>query len=314
MKEIIEFKLHFDTQNHYIPFYNFINFTKGIELIANDINQNAFENRLKYQVVVLPPEEGSFLHKVGFVIAGSAVTLSQAAQFLDTEVASNYVKGLTGKTPGEYAEEVGESHSEIIESVLVSSTESAISQGSCQLRENGFDIKHNLIRGTNLIYETCVENNDIKGFGFDDEDNFPIKRELFEKKIYKQNTSDTRYEIMEVVIVQPVTTNNSKNQWHGKDKVTKTAISFYMKDKIFLNNFLKGKYPIKTSNEDDIAVIGIEFKKELDEKSGKEKEIRSALKVYQWNDKELEELPEDYSGNDLYLKALGVNPNQPRLT
>lgn len=92
-------------------------------------------------------------------------------------------------------------------------------------------------------------------------------------------------------IISSVNSRNSKAQWQGKDINTNEHLYFYLKDPIFANDFFKGKYPVKTTENDDRMDVLIEYKTSKITK----KTEHNAKKVFKFNDAEIAEIPSDLS-------------------
>ncbi|MEX0827617.1 MAG: hypothetical protein WD005_01565, partial [Haliea sp.] len=102
MIEIIP--IHFDVPGHQIPLSTFIATAEQTEAVIGSLNRELFDGNLKYELFVLPPEEGTFLSRLGFVLlAGYGVVWS----FTESDVGAAFIKGLTTQAPAYWAEMVG---------------------------------------------------------------------------------------------------------------------------------------------------------------------------------------------------------------
>ncbi|MCF6198289.1 MAG: hypothetical protein L3J67_02620 [Hyphomicrobiaceae bacterium] len=87
--DTIEIFIHFGVDEHFIPVSDFTISSKSITAIAEAINQHIFNGELKYQLVILPPESGSLLKKVGIIYIGGALLAGLLGEY-----SSGFFKGL----------------------------------------------------------------------------------------------------------------------------------------------------------------------------------------------------------------------------
>jgi hypothetical protein len=64
-KEIIILPVHFKTPYHYLSVADFVEFSQDIEIILHSLNKALFDGTVKIEVFIIPPEEGTFLGKLG---------------------------------------------------------------------------------------------------------------------------------------------------------------------------------------------------------------------------------------------------------
>ncbi len=252
-----------------------------------------FDGKLNIEVLVIPPEEGTFLWKLG--VMATILWVPWAA--LESDIWKAYIKWLTWHEPAYYAENAWEYTKELF--ALKEWTKWFLEKDTLQLQKAWFQ-KDNLksaFRAKNRFYETCLNNKDISSIWFTTSEDFPIQRTDFGSKL--ANIIDSNddnipptYKLHELIIISPVNTRDSSAQWHAKDKISKKSLSFYLKDHDFFENFLAGKYPLKESESDDILIALIEYqKKEIDWEI---KIIaRNAVKIYSLNEKQISKIPDD---------------------
>lgn len=289
MTNIVELPIHFDTDNHWMKAGDFLAFTKDLEKIGKDFSKNIFGKKVVLQMYVLPPEEGSFLGRWGItLLIGGGIW-----QGLETDIAKAFVKGLTGNEPSYYAEQLG---SETRKGALLIRD---ATQGFLEKIDTGvvvpvmqFEIAY---EAKTDFYKKCLENPEIKGIGFSEEHEFPVKRKDFIGQILKpeENNSDLKpdYEIHQLLIASSVNTLDSHAQWRLQDTQTKTFLYAYLKDIKFQEKFFSGDFPLKLTENDDIIIAMVEYKKQLREGEIKITE-RNIIKVYKFNNITVEDLPE----------------------
>jgi len=97
------FYIHFDVDGNYINIDTFIRTAESARTIVEALDKTFFGGSLNYELVVVPPEAGTFLSKLAII---GGITLTALTVF-DNDITSGFVKGLTNKTPAEWAEELG---------------------------------------------------------------------------------------------------------------------------------------------------------------------------------------------------------------
>ncbi|MBY3320390.1 hypothetical protein [Rhizobium laguerreae] len=103
---------HFDVEDHHLKLETFIQTTDSARKVVASLNDNLFNKSLQYELIVLPPEEGSFLTKLAiWVSAGTAGILG----FLNSDIGAAYVDGLTGKPPVRMGKGIWRSHPRFLE-------------------------------------------------------------------------------------------------------------------------------------------------------------------------------------------------------
>lgn len=281
--ELIKFHIHYDVKDHFIPMSDFLSASNAAQKIVDDLNKKILGGQLRYQLVVIPPEEGTFLKTVGIwtlkaTVAGVILPIAGG-------LSMGAFKALSGNTPEYY----GENYTEALKDMTVSffSKEVDVLE-KCIPHELNLD---RAFKAKTDFYMSCQANDGIKGLGFDNTRNFPIQRGSFKNHISKDRTRplDSDYIIYEAILTSPVT--EDKNfQWDFEDTVTGQKISAHMKDESFKKGVLNGKYPIKQSKKSDLLKILVEYKKQ--EVNGEIKNKEACVEtVYSFNDIEITPMP-----------------------
>ncbi|MGR9428691.1 hypothetical protein [Rhizobium leguminosarum] len=197
---------HFDVDEHYLKLETFIHTADSARKVIASINENLFESSLKYELIVLPPADGSFLTKLALSVAIGW----GAIQFLDSDVVAAYVDGLTGKPPAEWAKELGEiSHEggKSVYSALSSEPKPEKERKACQLsasivmamargilEKETTELKKIGMGSGPLIdaldaraefYAACLQDGDIARVGFSLDNIFPVPRSTFAERSQK---------------------------------------------------------------------------------------------------------------------------------
>ncbi len=206
---------HFDLPAHSLPLKQFIDTARASQSILDDFNEQVFDKKVKFELRVLPSNEGGFIEVLGVVILGGGGALWG---IVGTDIGKAYFKGLTGQEPAEWAEKLGEKHRKwlnrnkpaetasdtdalplakaSIEAELVTAEErdaevlvefliSFLAANIDKLKQVGLtpDKFRKAFAARNAIYKACIDNPEIEGLSFDRTHEFPIKRADFPRLI-----------------------------------------------------------------------------------------------------------------------------------
>ena len=280
-EDLVKLFIHYDVENHFIPMSDFLTASLSAEKIIADLNNQFYDGKLKYKLVIIPPEEGTFLKSIGFwVVIGTTVA---------APIAQDYVlgafEGIAKHPPSYYAQR----HIQALKDL-------ATGFFSMEVDELEKCIPHHInldraFKAKSDFYISCQNNNLIKGIGFDNTKHFPVRHEHFKQHISKDRIRavDSDFSIYEAILVSPVTIDKDI-KWELQDRVTKTKISAYMRDDGFKTGLLSGKYPVKQSKENDILKILVEYKRQERNGDIETKEICIDT-VYSFNGIEITPIP-----------------------
>lgn len=215
--------IHFDVDEHFLKLDTFIETAESTRQVIESLNSNFFQGALEYELIVLPPADGTFLSKLALYLSGGVAFIFT---FLNSDVGSAYVKGLTGKLPTELAEEIGNEHKEQIENfrnfeapidedvpevdqiletptslpdeeieeacragaqIVVAMTRGVLEKSNEELNEIGMEIGdlHDAMRARAEFYSACIQDRDVKRIGFSEDNDFPIPRNQFPERAQK---------------------------------------------------------------------------------------------------------------------------------
>ena len=256
--------LHFDVPEHSLPLKQFVNSAEALQAIVDDFNENIFGDELKYELRIIPPEQGGLLELVQLVLSNEALLTGGGIwAFLSTDIGKGFVKGLTKQEPRYFAEKLGEKTRSLFEgtpdedgsksvdknkiaAVLVTVIISQMVIGFLehepeQLEKAGITKKkhRNAYTAKNTIIQGCINNPDVTALGFDRTHDFPIQRSDFVRHIaaippkeeLEINPTWT-VEITDIVVHSPNWKRQGKRQWQG-DTAQVKEISFSIDDDVF---------------------------------------------------------------------------------
>ncbi len=196
---------HFDLSAHSLPLKQFVDTAYASQTILDDFNEHIFDKKIRYELRVLPSEEGGFIEVLGLVTGG-------LWGILGTDIGKAYFRGLTEKEPSEWVEGLGEKHrkwlnrnktteieiepeqtaifkpvteDERVAETLIEFLVSFLAANMDKLQQVGLTPEkfRRAFQARNAIYEACIDNPEIEGLAFDRSHDFPIKRADFPKLI-----------------------------------------------------------------------------------------------------------------------------------
>lgn len=208
---------HFDVARSSIPLAQFIDTARASQDIINDFNDKLFDKKLRYDIHVRTPEEGSLIEVLTVLVTVSGAVYG----FLHTDMGKAFFKGLTTKEPAVWAEELGASIRQGLakpaltpvpvlpandDAVIVTETEKALEVETQRrleaeavalilLRFLALDVDklraigitpekfRTAFQGRNRIFKGCIDNPEVQGIAFDREPTFEIKRRDFPRRI-----------------------------------------------------------------------------------------------------------------------------------
>lgn len=258
--------IHFDVAEHYLKLETFVETAKRAQRIVDALDQTFFQGELKYELIVLPPEPGTFLTRLAIYLASGGAAIFG---FLETDIGKAYVEGLTGNEPAHWSRELGENHRELIEKkigttedteperetrqdvecrvgaqIITEMTRGILEVESADLERLGMDTGNlpDAIEARNEFYEVVIADPEVKAVGFAPEDEFPIPRNAFPERAIKVRRNEDDEEIVpwsvEIANIFVTSPNWDKDdqasrQWKGKEAATRRECFFVIEDEEF---------------------------------------------------------------------------------
>lgn len=274
-----EILLHFDVPQHSIPLGQFVKSAQAIQAIIGDFNKNYFDDELKYELHVVPPEKGGLEEIVRLVLDNQKVlwTATTVWALIGTDIGKGFIKGLTGHEPRYFAEKLGEKAKNLfgkkeqfeniasdddepdnkdeadnkIVSILIALIIARMVIGFLAkepeaLQKEGITKKkhRDAYLAKNDIMQTCVDNTEVNGLGFDRSHDFPIKRSDFPKHIVdvppvEPEDKEVEWVVGETDIVaySPNWKKDTKRGWLGDTSDFK-EVNFSIEDDAFWGHVL----------------------------------------------------------------------------
>jgi|TARA_R100000455_G_scaffold9498_1_gene3798 hypothetical protein len=248
------FVIHFNVPNHYLPLDDFIETAKDAAIIIDAFNAKYFDRKLDYQLLVIPPEQGTFKSFIGFVILSSAVVFHEIV----SDFTKGFIEGITNKDPKEWGIIFGDEIEDIfsmdereasdqekkkcVANLLSESAKGFLSKDNNELRSIGISTTEfrDAFIARNQFYNTCINNPEIESIGFDNSDQFPTPRRDFPNFIVDVPPAPSKEELEvwshEIAYIKVTSPNwdrkDQQRDWKAKDQHNR-AVYFRIEDENF---------------------------------------------------------------------------------
>lgn len=331
--------IHFDVREHYIKLDTFVETAQSAKRIVEALNSQFFDGNLRYELIVLPAQDGSFLSKLAMCVGGG---VSAVFAFLNTDVGGAYIEGLTGKPPAEWAEQLGEHHRNAVEEVLegeksdgsqftgaaedggsqrerkcvarivISMTRGVLELDNTELQQLGMEMGEltDTIDARADFYEACINDPDVANIGFTPEDDFPIPRNIFPERAQrpprKEKEKDEPAWVVTIETIYVTSPNWDEDdqisrQWKGKDAIRRDCY-FVIEDSQFWHLVKNKELQVEVLDE-----LKVQWAHQV--VAGKAKN-RKVLRVLEYNREKLADpLSEDALGTIIGSYSQGFAPS-----
>ena len=288
-----QFYIHFEKDDHHLTADEFVQTINSLKTVYYNLSYDIIETKTPSKLLILPPEEGSFLAEFGILLTPAAII-----GFLETDMGKAFIKGLTGNEPAYYLEKTGQLIRDLIIALYTKSKEEILKLIEDLQEINPKIIKLDAsIKAQSDFYNMCLSNKDIKGIGFNKLEEFPVQRQDFWKRLSDDIIRPLPSDIIvqELIIVKPVTVE-SRAKWYLKDNSTGKGDNYSILDDNFKKKILDGDNPLKETELDDKIIATVEYVKEL--KNGVEKNTAiNVVEVHFFNNEELAPIPDGVEFN-----------------
>src|SRR6056297_1968412 len=197
--------IHYSVKHDYVGIRTFVQAAVAAERSVNAINTLYFSGEIEFELVILPPREGSLKQYIGVIakgVSGISLTLLTVIQFLDSPAVQEISRELYGETPTEALidqiksletkvenKEIDEIEAEeeartIIEEMASKTASSALEQSRDQLErlKAPDNFKYEMQKAQSELFETALEDKNVVAIGFSEGDEFPIPRNEFAQR------------------------------------------------------------------------------------------------------------------------------------
>lgn len=245
--------IHFDVEEHHIKLDTFIQTADSARRIIASLDQTLFGGGLEYEILVLPPEDGTFLQKLALCISVVAGTII----FFDSDTPAGFIEGLTGMPLSGWAKELGELGRETAGGALEVPTDAGVEPTSVEppseeqicrtgerllaaMTRSILELEYEQLKRLGIedgplfevldaradFYAACFNDGDVNGIGFSADDTFPIPRSSFliraqppARKDDEEDPPEWSVSIESINVTSPnwVEEDQRVRQWKGKD-------------------------------------------------------------------------------------------------
>lgn len=282
--EIIYF--YFDTVKSQLKIEDFNQLVKSLDIVTNNVTNVFFDEKSKCEILILPPEDGSFKSKFCIFLAGAVFSTA----------VGNYGEGWVQELTGHDYKYYGQEHCKLVKEVTISLFSNTTSYLMSVIpKQVNLDSS---LKAKSDFYLTIANDDNIKSLGFSEDDKTQIARTDFGAYICNDliRDIDNIEEYAQLTIVKPVTVQ-SAYVWTLRDVHKQKNDDYNILDEDFKKLIWDGENPLKQKKEPDQILAKVEYVKEM--KNGKETVTQTNIKeVYKFNDKDLKKLPSDFKVNE----------------
>lgn len=311
--------IHFDVPDHFLKLETFVQTAESAQRVVKALDGTFFGGQLNYELVVLPPKEGTFLTRLAIWVLGVPAA---AAAFFDTSFGTAYVEGLTGHPPSYWGTaaanatlKVADELRDLIEDddddhadeeapvsddeavcrqtarITVEMTRAILESTPEHLKRVGMEIGElpDALDARADFYLACIEDREVQRVGFTPSNEFPIPRNAFPERAIKPERRELDEAPPEWVVSTEsiyVTSPNwdeedqNARKWKGKDQARRDCY-FVVEDKEFWQLARR-----KTLHVEVLDNLKVQWAYKLD--AGKPKD-RRVLRVLELNGEKLAE-------------------------
>lgn len=282
------FYLHFNVDSHRMPLDEYLAAIEGAKEVFDGINKEIFGGKLKYELDIYAPKNGSIKTLIKYVVIAGGIVF-------DSDLRKKFIAGVVGSNPEQLAEDMGKALTltadKVINSEVAAKLHSKCVKGFMEktpevLEEVGLLPRQfkKAYEGKNKFYDACSKVDDLKGVGFtDQEGDFPVDQTFFCHQIV---TFDDEEESSEWEISQKATlfvyatcweVGDTKHKWRAR--WDKKDLSFEIKDGLFWKTVIEGNLKQVTTGDRIIAQLAVS------KKSGRKTGV--VLSVLSYNGQEI---------------------------
>lgn len=261
---------HFDVKGHALKLETFIQTAESARRVIEALDRTFFGGTLEYEIVVVPPDEGSFLSKLALWVGGGATAVFT---FVNTDTGAAFVEGLTGHAPSYWAEEAGKGTRSLLVSaaefvspdadpeeeeikrsedeaacresarITVELTRAILESSPERLQKVGMEFGelHEALAARAEFYLACIEDQEVRRIGFTPDEDFPIPRSSFPARAIKPDRKEKEeldpdwiIAVESIFVTSPNWDEDDQRsrQWKGKDQIRRDCY-FTIEDRQF---------------------------------------------------------------------------------
>ena len=236
------FPIHFDVPEHVLPLDTFVETAEQTAALIRALGEELANGKLVFQVVVIPPAEGSFKTRLGVIVVAGAVALWG---FIESDIGKAFVKAISLHEPAHWSEQLGQAIRDTVIDIASEEPEDEDEEALCaavaevlvelaadflqadtdKLQASGITVERYraAYAARNQFYEACEQTPDLQGVGFSEAAIFPVQRTDFVRLQVRLPPKEDEPEpwIAGLTILKVTSPNWNRDdrarQWKGRD-------------------------------------------------------------------------------------------------
>lgn len=279
--------IHYDVPSHYVRLNTFVSSARATERSAKALSLIYFHGRIEFEVVILPPERGSLKQFIGIAYKGvglSSVALLAILQFMDSPSVHDISTELIGQKPSNYivekirelkrrTENSSELDQEGIRVEIIDLAEELVTrsvQGGLEVsrdelnsREIPEQLKFDLAEAQSEMYLSALDDPEVMGIGFSDEEDFPVPRNNFAERairprkrdIEEDETVSWKVETKQIRLTSPNfdREDQAQRKWKARDTAG-ISVLFEVSDEEFWLRLKQGEFEFSEYTELQVQI------------------------------------------------------------
>lgn len=290
------FVFHLDMNNAQIMLEQYIAISKTLEITSNSICKLLY-GKENCKIVVEPLEIGTL--KLVYKLVFAPIAAVVIAMLPDT--INGILEEFTGKNWADYSGNITRA---VVDSVrgAYNSTTDSLKKLANKVSEQEREQIDKIIKAQNDFYVELSKDENIKGVGFSDNEEFPIIRRDF--TLHTSSDIERKLPTLETIkhlVIYRSLNVDEDGKWEFRDKADGSHFSAFIEDEQFKQQFLGGKTPLKKTKKDDELVALVEYDRKM--KNGSNvSPVMTIKEIYRFNNKELKKVPDNLVENVLKKK------------
>jgi hypothetical protein len=252
-----ELKVLFEVPEHFVSVGAFVASAQSAEKVIATLNNELFAGKFVIELVVAAPQPGSLRQVLKVVVKGVTITYAifwSAVQLLETDIAKDVIRELSGESPAEIASRLAKEYKEKreasnsddekqgvekqaiqklceeVEGLLSRSSGGALSAERDELEKLPISEagKYEIFNAQAQLFEKCIEDKSIAALHFEDSEAPPILRNGFPSRAIRPKRPESKLEdgdpwnvtVLEIVVTSPNLWESDQDQRRWKGKTT----------------------------------------------------------------------------------------------
>lgn len=236
------FPIHFNVPEHVLPLNTFVETAEQTAALIRALGDELADGKLVFQVVVIPPAEGSFKTRLGVIVMAGAVALWG---FVESDIGKAFVRGITEHEPAHWSGQLGQTIRDIAIDMVSAKPQEEDEEALCaaaaemlvklaadflqadtdSLEVSGITVERyrDAYDARNQFYEACEQTPGLQGVGFSEAPVFPVQRADFVRLQVRIPPKEDEPEpwIAGLTILKVTSPNWNRDdktrQWKGRD-------------------------------------------------------------------------------------------------